>query len=265
MKVCITGKEFEVVVKEEGKEDITLNANIEVFNNPTMFQRFILNALDELNEESDLYFNNVVAILGEYHYVPNVKYNYCGHEVNVENNLSLKVASLENPPSEEELKKMIRQLKGVVTISPFSIYEVKNLEDVYLACILHYSQYGFTPKRCKNCGDWFISKTTKETKYCYRNDAEYPTMQCDLAFKYKERLKRVENDDAYILHKKVYNSLRNKLLRASESSKKQAQKLFDDFKIENSNKLELLKEKKISQDDYITWLSSKRENANKKD
>lgn len=258
MKVYITGKDFKITVKDEGKKDIVLNGNTEVFDYLNKHQSILLGALDVLNNNNENYFNNAIAYLSYYAYVPNVKYDYNSTEISLNNNINLECATLDNLPSTEEVKKMAKKLKTVVSISPFAIYEVKSLNDVPLVCILHFSQYGYAVRRCKNCKKWFIAKTTKETKFCYRNDEKFETMICSDAYKYKERLKRVENDEIYKLHKRVYNILRNSYDRTRDEEKANfAKEKFEKFKVENAEKKRLLEEKKITENNYIEWLNSK--------
>lgn len=257
MKVYINNKEFKVIVKENDKKDIVLNANIDVFNYLSKESNFLLGALDILNGNNSDYFNNTISYLGNYFYIPNISYSYNSYEVSLNNNITLQSAPLTNLPTNGDLQKIALQLKKTANISPFTIYEIKKLEDVALVCILHYSRYGYTIKKCKNCNKWFIPKTTKETKFCYRKDIEYTTMNCADAYKYKERLKRVANDEIYSLHKKVYNSLRNRMIRTKDIEKeKDAEKHFNLFKEENQIKVNLLKQNKLSEEDYIIWLKS---------
>ena len=255
MEVHITDKNFNIVVKEEGKKDIILNGNIEVFNYLTSSQKIFLGALELLNEYNDNYFNNAVSYMSKFARVFNVGYSYGGAKVSIQNDLTN--SSLENLPTEKEIIDYANKLRKVASISPVTIYEVNNMNEVPLVCILHFSRYGYAVKRCNNCHQWFIPKTTKDTRYCYRNDEEYTTMRCDVAHKYKNQLKRIENDEAFTLSKRIYNDLRNKYLRAKDVEiQKDAEKKFNDFKIENNKKRKLLKQKKITKKDYIKWLNS---------
>lgn len=267
MKVYITGRSFDVIVKDEGKKDIVMNANTEVFEYLNKYQKMLLGALADVNskvkdiDDIEKYFNNAVGYLSIYAKSYNVNYLYNEVELSVPN--ELKNSSFVNIPNETEVKHYAETLEKVVSVSPVAVYEVDNISEVPLVCILHYSRYGLTIKRCKNCNNWFIPKTTKETKFCYRNDAEYETMQCKDAYKYKERSKKIENDEVYKSYKKIYNTLRNSCDR--KKNPELAEQEFEKFKIENKKKVELLRLNKITENDYITWLNSKRKRTNKKD
>ena len=255
MEAHITEKNFNILVKEEGKKDIILNGNIEVFNYLTSYQKTLLGALEMLNESNDNYFNNAVSYMNKFARVFSVSYSYGGVKVSIPNDLAN--SSLEKLATEKEIIDYANKLKKVASISPVSIYEVNNINEVPLVCILHFSRYGYAVKRCNNCHQWFIPKTTKDTRYCYRNDEEFTTMRCDVAHKYKDQLKRIENDEAYTLSKRIYNDLRNKYIRAKDVKiQKDAEKRFNDFKIENTEKKKLLRKKRITKEDYIKWLNS---------
>ena len=98
MEVHITDKSFNIVVKEEGKKDIILNGNIEVFNYLTSSQKIFLGALELLNEYNDNYFNNAVSYMSKFARVFNVGYSYGGAKVSIQNDLTN--SSLENLPTD---------------------------------------------------------------------------------------------------------------------------------------------------------------------
>ena len=255
MEVCITEKEFDVIVKESGKSDVKLDANIEVFNYLTHHHDMLLSALDELNKSNSDYFNNAVAYLSYFAKVFNIKYLYNEIEIPIPNDL--KNASFTNLPTEKKIKEYSNKLKKVVSLSKKTIYEIDDISDVPLVCILHYSKYGFAVRRCKNCKKWFIPRTTKDTKFCYRNDEVYTSMQCNLAYKYKLQQKKAKDDEMYILHKQIYNKLRNKVVRTKDIEKqKDAEIKLNQFKIDNNKKIELFNQNKITKDDYIKWLNA---------
>lgn len=257
MEVHIKQRELDITIKENGKSDIKMDANIEVFKYLNKYQNIFLNVLDDVNKKNSDYFNNAVAYLSWYAKSFNIRYLYNGIELPIPNDL--KNASIENLPTSNEIKKYASKLNQIVLTSPTTIYEIEDISDVPLVCILHFSKYGYILKKCKNCNKWFIPRTTKDTKFCYRNDEVYKSMQCNIAYKYKLQQGKAKNDEIFILKKQVYNSLRNKALRTKDiQRKKDAEIKFDNFKKENIKKFDLFNQNKITKDDYINWLNSQK-------
>ena len=257
MEVHIEGKNLDITIKENGKKDIRMDANIEVFNHLSKHQNIFLNVLDDLNKSNDDYFNNAVAYLSWYAKNYNVKYINKGITLPIPNDLGN--ATLEKLPTQKEIKEYSNKLKKVALTSPTTIYEIEDISDVPLVCILHFSRYGYIVKRCKNCKKWFIPRTTKDTKFCYRNDEVYTTMQCNQAYKYIQHQQKIKDDEIFKLHKQVYNTLRNKALRTKDAEKqKNAELKFNKFKIENTKKVDLFNQNKITKNEYIKWLNSQK-------
>lgn len=258
-KVYVKEKEFNVKVIDDKGKEMFFDVNTAIFDdkiyrNSKSKMNIGLSFINQLNINSKDYHKNAILGLIFYGAMPTIKYDF---DFKIELKNEMECYSFVDMPDENIVKEYAQKIVHTTKkLSKETIYEVKSFEEVIFACILHFSQYGYPLKRCLNCNKFFIPKTTKDTKFCYRID-EQVNMRCNDAYKYKQRLIKEEEHESVKLHKKIYNNLRNRRERTKDEKKWiKADEVLKEFTKTSEEKRNLYIKGIIKEDEYIKWLKS---------
>ena len=265
-RVFIKGKDFNVRVLDDNNNEMKFDVNVAMFDdkNFELEKLMVLSWIESFNKNSNNYLVNTIMAITQYTKIPYPRFNF-DLQMGIKNEMN--GYSFTNIPPKEKIDNYAKKLIEIAKKNKYEvIYEVETYNQIILACILHFSFLGYTVQRCLNCNKWLIPKTLKNTKFCYRYDEELNTMQCNDAYKYKQRLLREHNIESVKLSKNIYNSLRLKYDRTDDGNikeKEQAKKVLDEFMKLNKEKRDLFKSGKIKESQYIEWLNTYRKGGGK--
>ena len=115
---------------------------------------------------------------------------------------------------------------------------------------------GYSIKKCKNCGKYFVPLNRSDTSYCDRPALHDTSKTCREYAKYNNYLNKTRNDVTTKLHKQIYNIKRNKAKRC-ENIKLQQE--LDCFTSQAKQWKKAVKEQTKTETEYLEWLKSVKE------
>lgn len=176
-----------------------------------------------------------------------------------------------NPAEKKrELDNFIRDKNCTTCIS----CQFESFKDLVCYIILYLIKNNLVIKKCDCCKKYFYPQHRIDTLYCdnyapdednlnrYIRDLENCTKPCELSHvvqpltcpKYmteKNRLEREKRDECSRIYRQIYNSLNNKFKR---SGSKKIKNKIDKIREENSEWKLLVKQGKVSKDEYLKWI-----------
>lgn len=248
-KVIIKNDDFNIKVIDSDKKEKTINASIDIFNINSIKFAFICSLIFHC-DDNDIY-NTYYEICHGYGSIPKHTIKYVSKVK--EDIFDFDNYNRDNIYNEELLMSNIKEIKKHLKntkVDSITTYECEDEFGISVACLYHYIKYGHSLRKCECCNQYFISLKKKDEKYCVRLNNNKKT--CREIMAHKSRIES-QNKEPRRTERNVYNNL---LKNASEDT-------LNRFMNEKAIKKEEYNNKKISLEEYITFLKSF--NKHKKD
>lgn len=184
------------------------------------------------------------------------------------NNLLITLAEETGERNIEILKKsVLNTLKNSNTLY-CKLYEINSLEDIFNIYLSLLMEHKLVINKCKNCGKYFIPDNRSDEKYCSNPSPQNSKKTCK---EYGAKKTYRDKQNSNIIRKSHYNTsqfFRMKAKRAkTENEQKQLNKLFEKYKVNYEKQLKKYKNKKITEDEFVNWITSQKgdlKNGNKR-
>ena len=151
---------------------------------------------------------------------------------------------------------MIRFLLGGINIYHQNIPYGFRCDNVHSVLALDFKEFKTTKcniiRQCKNCGQYFIPKNLKETKYCY-NLYEETGKTCKEIGKKISYEKSLKEDKTLDLYRRRYMSLASAV---SHYGTDKAIERFEKYKTEGAIMKAKYQNKEISAEEFENWINS---------
>lgn len=92
------------------------------------------------------------------------------------------------------------------------VYFDRLLDFVYVE-LMKGLQKGFLPKRCSNCGRWFVQKPGMDFNYCANPAPQYPTKLCRVIGSTNNFIDKKKNHEIWNVHQKAYRKYYARMLK----------------------------------------------------
>lgn len=252
-KLIIKNDDFNATLIDENSKERNINCSINVFDIKDNDFNISLSGLCDI-KKSD--FNYIATYIYWFFGIPTHSIKYL--KSNIVNTNRIKHVSFADIENDTKSTKSIEFLKNqnILNQEVITTYSCKDKKEIAVASLYHFLKYGHTLSKCKNCGEYFITSTKSNEKYCSRI---YGNKTCKEIMK-REKGKELENNKIFKLRKNAYNTLRNKADRARlknddetlNSVMKQQNELFEKYPMWK----EKLENNKVSFKEYENWINS---------
>ena len=135
-------------------------------------------------------------------------------------------------------------------------YDVSNMEDYMMITLLKLLENNYKIRKCKNCGKYFIAYQREDTFYCDRVAPQDETKTCNVYGPQQEWKNKVKNDGWYSVYRKIYVKKKVRINREKKEypNATHFEKEFDTWKTEVEQWKKLLKNNKVTEEEFIEWL-----------
>lgn len=148
-----------------------------------------------------------------------------------------------------ELQKILNQYKRTGMLgNNTNYYEIKSIIDLLSACLQEIFKADKCIAICEHCGRLFIPPHRRDTKYCSFPSPENSNRNCKEQVRLENQIKRDNAKESAKMHKIIRTMYANKYGETSGE--------LNNFLNDSRDKRDLIKEGKLTEDEYVTWLKT---------
>lgn len=141
----------------------------------------------------------------------------------------------------------------LVTGSTFSSFY-----DFLIFLLIHMIKNNITIKKCRNCNRYFYSERRSDAIFCNEISPQDSSKTCKEYGQYITYQGKIKNNPAMLLHKQIYNTLRNQYTRCKTDTN---QKKLTEFMNQSDRFKNDVKHNLKTEREYIEWLESIKANG----
>jgi hypothetical protein len=154
----------------------------------------------------------------------------------------------------EILQKKVTYISSLTADKYFLAAKYQQPMDYMFHSLKNLIEINALPKKCKNCGKYFIPEKRSDAIYCDRQSPQNPNLTCKRQGGYQQWENTVQNDEKAKLYRLIYMARHMAAKRNPDNIP-----AFEWFKSESKRWKKDVKSSIKTEDEYLAWLKAVKE------